>query len=360
MLMKNEQQSPAKKTVLGVMSGTSLDGIDLVLVSFYFTDKWYYTVHQVLTQPYPEKWVRRLQGANRLNGEALTALDSAYTAYLAGQLKIFMQANATIDIDFISSHGHTVHHQPERGYTYQIGNLPSLAVLTQKKVVCDFRSADVALGGQGAPLVPGGEVHLFPDFDACVNLGGFANISVHEDQSVLAYDLCAVNTVLNVLAQEGGNLYDAGGEMARKGTIISALLTQLEALSFYAKNPPKSLGIEWVNTEVVPVLEAFSTFPLADRIHTYVIHIGQIIGQALPPQGKVLFSGGGVWNHYLMESIKANTTATIEIPSKEVVDFKEAILFAFLGKLRTMDQPNCLASVTGARHDHCSGEIFFP
>ena len=360
MLMNNEQHSDAQTTVLGVMSGTSLDGIDLVLVSFYFKDKWHYTVHQSHTQPYPQEWVRRLQGASQLTGEALAALDKAYTAYLATQLNIFMQANAAINIDFISSHGHTVHHQPERGYTYQIGNLPALAAMTQKKVVCDFRTADVALGGQGAPLVPGGEVHLFPDVNACVNLGGFANISIHKNQSVLAYDLCAVNTVLNALAQKGGFPYDAGGELARSGSIIPALLTQLQELSFYNKNPPKSLGIEWVNTEVVPVLEAFSTFPLTDRLHTYVKHIGQIIGQALPPQGKVLFSGGGVWNHYLMESIRASTTATIEIPFEEVIDFKEAILFAFLGKLRTMNRHNCLASVTGAREDHCSGEIFLP
>lgn len=358
--MKDTSHFEGSFTLLGVMSGTSLDGIDFAIVRFSFTNRWEYKVLQTLNDPYPLHWQKRLQYADALQGESLHDLDSAYTKYLASRLNGFMQTQGSIPIDLISSHGHTVHHQPEKGYTYQIGNLPELATLTHKNVVCDFRTADVALGGQGAPLVPGGEVFLFDHFDACVNLGGFANITFLNAAQPLAYDLCAVNTVMNALMAEIELPYDHEGALARSGELIPSLYNQLNQLPFYPQSPPKSLGIEWVRKSLFPLLQGYNHHPLKDRLHTYVLHIAKQIGSVLPSRGKVLFTGGGVWNCFLMDCIQEHTAAKIQLPSEELIDYKEAIVFAFLGLLRWRNEINCLSAVTGAKNNHSSGKIFFP
>ena len=349
-----------EKSVLGVMSGTSLDGIDLAVVHFTYEGRWTFEVEAAATLPYSNEWILDLQQVSQLSLDAIKLLDQKYTIYLANQINTFLSDHAIDNIDFISSHGHTVLHQPEKQLTYQIGNLPVLAERTQQTVVCDFRTANVALGGQGAPLVPGGEVHLFPSYDALVNLGGFSNISLHGKAEVQAYDICAVNVVLNTLAQRQGYAYDEGGALARRGALIPALFSRLEALDFYRLQPPKSLGVEWVEKNITPVLKEYEDAATSDLLFTYSQHIAVQIAHHLPSKGSVLFSGGGSYNDFLMERIRHFSEAEIVLPSPQIIEFKEAIIFAFLGLLRVQNLPNCLASVTGSSIDHSSGNIFFP
>lgn len=348
-----------EKMVLGVMSGTSLDGVDLALVRFRKEETWSYQTFATSTQPYSKKWRDQLSNCAFLSKEDLKELDHAYTTYLGNVIQDFL-AQQEFSPDFISSHGHTALHQPDQGITYQLGNLPQLAKIIGHKVICDFRVGDVALNGQGAPLVPSGEVHLFNQYKACVNLGGFANVSRLDQLPLAAYDICPVNSVMNALVKPLGIAYDKGGGLARSGTIIPALLDALNQLAFYSKSPPKSLGIEWVKATVFPMLSHFKDESMNDLLHSFCHHCAIQIANQLPATGKVLFSGGGSYNTFLMELIDHYSTAEIVVPSSEVIEFKEAIIFAFLGVLRELELPNCLASVTGAQFDHTSGNIFLP
>ena len=348
------------KTVLGVMSGTSLDGIDLALVRFEKKERWSFKFIHAETVPYSPHWQRRLQKLTRFKLEELHDLNVDYTNYLGEVIESFLKNNPTEKLDFISSHGHTALHQPQEGITYQIGNLPQLASALGHAVICDFRVADVALGGQGAPLVPGGEVHLFTNYAACVNLGGFANITQLEQQPTTAYDITAVNVVLNALAQKQGMPYDKNGESAASGKLITSLLNELNALSFYSILPPKSLGVEWVESTILPLLEQYQEESMADLLHTYTVHCAKQIAKELPGRGDVLFTGGGAFNSFLMEKIKAFSRCNIVLPENDLIEYKEALIFAFLGVLRDLQLDNCLASVTGAKHNHSSGNIFLP
>lgn len=348
-----------QKTVLGVMSGTSLDGIDFVLASFQKNQAWTYRILAALTIPYPEGWVSQLATSALLVKDELAQLDREYTLYLGKTINRFLKAQKH-QPDFISSHGHTVLHQPDQGLTYQIGNLPALATITGHKVICNFRVADVALKGQGAPLVPGGELHLFKDYAACVNLGGFANITRLDLASVLAYDICPVNVVMNALVRPLGLDYDKDGMLAQSGLVIPSLVEELNQLAFYKRPFPKSLGVEWVSTNIHPILKRYKEAEVADLLHSFSHHCAKQILQQLPEKGKVLFTGGGSYNSFLLRLIQAQSSAEIELPSAQLIEFKEALIFGFLGVLRQMNELNCLSSVTGAIRDHSSGEIFSP
>ena len=252
--MKNK----GRYCVIGVMSGTSLDGLDLALIEFVLDNKkWEYQLISTATKSYTEQWKQMLTEARLMKPEQLALLDLNYTNFLAEQIQLFINENSDHTIDLISSHGHTVFHQPEQGLTFQIGNQKQLADLLQHRVVCDFRVQDVALGGQGAPLVPGGEFHLFSEYAACVNLGGFANISLLGDFSPIAFDIAAANLIFNFYAHKLNLAYDAGGAIASKGKIVKPLLDELDALSFYNEAPPKSLGVEWLAQNVTPLLSSY-------------------------------------------------------------------------------------------------------
>ncbi|MEN8769029.1 MAG: anhydro-N-acetylmuramic acid kinase, partial [Candidatus Arcticimaribacter sp.] len=231
-----------EKTVLGVMSGTSLDGVDLAMIQFIHNGEWDFSILNATTIPYPEEWLEHLKNCVDLSKKDLATLDHDYTLYLAKIIQDFL-AEQPLPPDFVSSHGHTVLHQPENDVTYQIGNLALLAKTTGHKVICDFRVADVALGGQGAPLVPGGEVHLFSNYAACVNLGGFANITLLSNDPVVAFDICPVNIVMNALVQPLGLAFDNKGDLAKSGQLLTELLDKLNRLEFYQATFPKSLGI---------------------------------------------------------------------------------------------------------------------
>ncbi|MBQ0786049.1 MAG: anhydro-N-acetylmuramic acid kinase [Oceanihabitans sp.] len=345
--------------IVGVMSGTSLDGIDLAYITFNFDTTWKFKIECCNTISYSEEWLDILKHLVGRSSEELQQIDINYTAHVAEVITAFIAENNIQDIDAICSHGHTALHRPKNSLTYQIGNLKELATLTKHKVVCDFRVQDVALGGQGAPLVPIGDQLLFSEYDYCLNLGGFANVSYLENQKRIAYDICPANIVLNKYSNMLGLAYDDKGEIAKSGAFLDQLETELQNLPFYKQSPPKSLGLEWVETKIFPKLEA-SKHKEADVLHTFTEHIANQIAASFKTGTKILVTGGGAYNDYLMSRINSKKKLNLKIPSKELIEFKEALIFGFLGVLKMRDEVNCLASVTGAKQDHSSGEIYLP
>ena len=345
--------------VLGVMSGTSLDGIDLAEV-FFTVDQgvWTYEFGHTQMLPYDEKREKAfLADLVSLNPEELDAADSRYSQFLGEQIKAFISKYNIQHLDAVCSHGHTALHRPDLGVTRQIGNQKRIAEISGQRVVCDFRVQDVALGGQGAPLVPIGDRLLFGDFDYCINLGGFANLSYEQDGLRIAYDLCPVNIILNKLVEPLGLDYDDGGKIAQSGTVNYELLKQLNGLDYYAQEPPKSLGLEWVRSEIHKKFKLNELTP-ADALATFVEHMAYQIAKPLKEESKVLFTGGGAHNEYLLQRIESYKSLKITVPDKQLIEYKEALIFALLGVLKLRDEVNCLASVTGASKDHSSGLIF--
>lgn len=343
------------------MSGTSLDGVDLAYIAFAKADKWTFDIKYAETVSYSSQWKQRFQQAVELQKKELQILNEDYTELLAELIQDFItkisETTYFEGIDLVCSHGHTVLHQPENGITLQIGNLPELAQKLKKTVVCDFRIQDVKLGGQGAPLVPIGDRLLFQHYDYCLNLGGFANISFEEKGNRLAFDVCPVNIVLNHLTEKLGFPFDDGGKIAQAGNVSDELLKKLNGLNFYKLPHPKSLGLEWVHKEVFPLLGK-SGLKVEDQISTFTEHIALQLAAVFKPDSSVLVTGGGAYNGFLLERLKHHNNLNLVLPNKKIIEFKEALIFGLLGVLKMRSEVNCLASVTGAKRDHSSGEIY--
>lgn len=345
-----------KIRAIGMMSGTSLDGMDLVAAEFWDSDKkWNFRIVNACTIPYTDEWNTNLHKAHQLDGKKLISLHSEYGDFIGKEIGKFCEENS-FHPDLIASHGHTIFHQPELGFTFQLGHGANIASATRFTTVSDFRTGDVALGGQGAPLVPIGDALLFEDFDYCLNLGGFANISFDADGRK-AFDICPVNFVLNHLSARLGKSFDDKGALGRSGILVPSLLENLNELPFYKQNAPKSLGREWVEKWFLPQI-ARPHIPEQDILRTVYEHIGMQIGASIEKKKRVLVTGGGAYNTFLMERIDHHSQARIEIPTPEIIDYKEALIFAFLGVLRLRGQNNCLASVTGARRDNQGGVVY--
>lgn len=339
------------------MSGTSLDGIDLAYCSFN-SDGNEFNISNVATYKYDIEWKERLKNAYLLGGLELALLNAELSKHFAITIKHFIKEYKLNSIDAIASHGHTIFHQPEKGFTQQIGEGSYIAAETGIKVISDFRSADVALGGQGAPLVPIGDVALFYKYKNRINLGGFANISFEKDNVTYAFDICPANMALNDVVNKLGFEFDENGEIASSGNLDSALLLRLNEIEYYQKKNPKSLGIEWYQEVFKPIIESSSSSS-KDILRTLIEHISIQISNSMV-KGNVLISGGGAHNLFLIERIKANCANNIHIPSEKIIDFKEALIFAYLGHLRIQKKNNILSSVTGSSRDHCAGSIHLP
>ncbi len=339
------------------MSGSSLDGLDLALVRFQEENGEYgFTIMEAETLPYSGHWEARLSEAFHKQPEELAQLDKDYGKYLGEQVLAFANKHKASP-DFVASHGHTIFHRPEQHYTLQIGDGQELAKVCGFTVVNDFRSEDVSKGGQGAPLVPIGDKLLFADYEICLNIGGIANLSYDEDGRRIAYDICIANQGLNYLASMNGLEYDCDGTMARSGEVDINLLKQLNSHSFYGQLPPKSLGREFFEAHQKAILKGIS---LPDMLATLTEHIALQI--ALPismlPKGKIFVTGGGAKNKFLVERLQARTKHEVVVPEKQIIDYKEALVFAFLGLLRLKGKTNVLSSVTGAESDSCSGRVW--
>lgn len=345
---------------MGVMSGTSLDGIDLAHIHFFITEgQWSFTLQECETISYSLEWQNKLRNAVHFSSDELTQLNLTYTPLLGSIISKFIKKHQIQQLDAVCSHGHTVLHQPQNGVTLQIGNLPEIAKICNQTVVCDFRVQDVAMGGQGAPLVPIGDRILFNNYEYCLNLGGFSNVSFEHQGNRIAFDISPVNTVLNFLAEQLGNSYDEGGKWAASGTINTELLQILNNISFYQQKFPKSLGIEFVKNIIIPILDNFE-ISLENKLCTFVEHIAIQISQALPTtEGNMLVTGGGAYNLFLLERMKHYMPLLkLTIPEAKILEFKEALIFGLLGILKLRNEINVLASVTGAPRNHSSGIIF--
>ena len=342
---------------IGLMSGTSLDGLDICFAEFEKQGTaWKFEILKAETIPYSKDFEDKLRNSINLSAVELLELHSEYGFYLGKSVNHFIHKNNIEKVDLISSHGHTVFHQPQKKFTLQIGDGRAIKIETDLPVVYDFRSQDVLLGGNGAPLVPIGDEFLFSQYDACLNLGGFSNISLKLKDRRIAFDIAPVNIVLNKLAQNFNQNFDINGDLAKQGKINKEVLHKLNSLDFYSQSHPKSLGIEWCNENIFPL---FKDLDSKDILATFTDHAAEQISKVFNQYQlkKVLFTGGGTYNSYLIEKIKEKTESQVIIPEKEIIDFKEALIFAFMGVLRINNEINILSSATGSRKDHSSGII---
>jgi anhydro-N-acetylmuramic acid kinase len=347
------------KYIIGVMSGTSLDGLDIVYVKINAAENYSFEIVKAETISYSNEWKSTLEEGFHLSGEKLVKLDADYGIYLGKTLLNFIEENNIEKVDFIASHGHTIFHNPEKKYTFQIGNGPYITAITGIKTICNFRVQDVALGGQGAPLVPIGDELLFSEYDYCLNLGGFSNISFNKNQQRIAFDICPVNIVLNHYVATLKMEYDDKGKIASEGNIEKNLLLALNSLPFYNDAKPKSLGYEFVVETIFPMIERHN-LSIKDVLRTFVEHIAIQISKKIDSDSEktMLVTGGGAFNTFLMARLQSYTNTKLIIPEKTIVNYKEALVFALLGLLKDEGKNNCLKTVTGASKDHSSGVVF--
>lgn len=345
--------------IIGLMSGTSLDGLDIACCTFEQNgESWSYKIEEAVTYKYNEEWSKKLASIHNSSAYEFALANTKYGYYVAEKVNEFISDKNIKGIDLIASHGHTIFHQPEKNFTFQLGSGAAIAGRTGITTVCDFRSLDVALNGQGAPLVPIGDALLFSGFEYCLNLGGIANISFDNNGKRAAFDICPVNLVLNTVAQKLGKTYDSEGDFARSGSLNNKLLDKLNNLDFYKTTGAKSLGREWVEQVFFPVLNSFE-ISAHDKLNTVCEHIAlQIAKHAKNTTAKMLVTGGGAYNSYLMERLKVHIQAEVIIPDNQTIEYKEALIFAFLGLLRFEQKNNTLASVTGASTDSTGGAIY--
>lgn len=338
--------------ILGIMSGTSLDGVDLAICRLGRNPD-QYEIIRAETITYRAEWTAKLKQAERCSGIELMQLHREYGKFLGTLAKEFVGESK---VDAIASHGHTIFHNPSKGLTFQIGCGAELAAASGITTVADFRITDVAHGGQGAPLVPAGDATLFGQYKYCLNLGGFINVSFDESGRRIACDIAPMNYVLNRLAQREGKSFDEGGKMAASGKCIPSLLDKLNSLSYYSAPSPKSLGREWAEKEIFPLLhDEYITY---DLLHTFTIHAAEQTAKYLQQDGLVLITGGGAYNTFFIEELKKRSATEIIIPDSKLINFKEALIFAWLGFLRLRNENNALSSVTGAKRNSCGGAIY--
>jgi anhydro-N-acetylmuramic acid kinase len=349
--------------VIGVMSGTSMDGIDLVHCTLTQNDsKWDFKINAAKTVEYDEKWRLRLSKLRSQSAYNFVRTDRYYGEYIGLLINDFLK-ETNLTADLISSHGHTIFHQPENNLTTQIGSGHAISAVTGIPSVTDFRAMDVVLGGQGAPLVGIGDQLLFGEYDMCLNIGGFANISAQVDGQRVAYDICPANILLNRIAREYDLEFDEDGKIAEQGKVDYDLLAELNDIDYYHQPYPKSLGREWINQNFWGIVRECK-IDKQDKMKTLVDHIAGQIGQNIDQLAgenssgiRVLATGGGVLNPVLVDYLRSNTDAEIVVPDAELINFKEALVFALMGVLRIQNKPNVLSGLTGADADSIGGSL---
>ncbi|SHK57590.1 anhydro-N-acetylmuramic acid kinase [Maribacter aquivivus] len=352
--------------IIGLMSGTSLDGLDLAYCHIWEKNGvWEFDIKETKSVKYSSEMLNTLKNAISLSAEKLIKLHNTYGTWLGEQTSIFINVNK-LDVDYIASHGHTTHHRPEMALTFQVGSGQHLANATGIKVIADFRTNDLALGGQGAPLVPIGDRMFFNEYDYCLNLGGISNVSFEVKDKRIAYDIGLANMILNYITRKVDLEYDEDGKLARSGNINTKMLEQLNSLKYYLLPHPKSIGYEWFLEEVVPIVED-NDDTIENLLHTSIHHICDKVAQQINLNFKhnkqqLLITGGGALNSFLIETLqqKLGDTTKVVVPEKIIIEFKEALVFALMSVLRVEQLTNVLSSVTGAKKDSSSGVLFIP
>jgi anhydro-N-acetylmuramic acid kinase len=363
-----------KYRAIGLMSGSSLDGLDIACCDFIFdSDKWSFETTNAEVINYPQELLTEIKALPTAGAKTFWETHTRLGNFFGEQVKNFISRHLVRDINLVSSHGHTVFHFPEKHFTTQIGDGSAIAAQSGLPVVCDFRSMDIACGGQGTPIVPIGDLLLFKGYKFCLNIGGIANISCKlagSEKNIVAFDICAANQVLNALANNLGAAFDAGGKFAQSGKLNDELLNALNQLTYYQMPYPKSLDNSFSSEMVLPILQK-SSISTEDKLHTYTEHIAQQLAKhiktimirekpAFNANDKMLVTGGGALNTFLIKRLKMQTGITIEVPSQELIKFKEAIVIAFMGVLRLRNQVNVLKSVTNAYKDTVGGAVYLP
>ena len=350
--------------IIGLMSGSSLDGLDMAHCIFSINgDTIGYEITHAECLDYPVDWRNRLRNAHLLSGSNLLLLHSAYGQYLGDAVNAFIKQNNITRVDAIASHGHTVFHDPKNKMTFQLGHGAFLAKQTNLQVVADFRQEDIAAGGQGAPIVPIADKYLFADYDVCINLGGIANVTIKKNDYMLAYDVCVCNQLLNHFANAAGKPYDSNGAMAAKGRIATALLDSWNAHSYFGRNAPKSLSNFFVAQMIAESIK--QDCAVNDLLRTACEHVAVQINAVLehysvPAAAKILLSGGGACNAFLVKCVMEKCTAEIVVPEEQIIHYKEALAMAFMGLKRLRNEVNILKQYTGAQSDSIAGVIYNP
>lgn len=350
---------------LGLMSGTSVDGLDVVSARFTLNpdNTWSHRLEAFTTLPYPVALRSSLWNAMSLSAESLARLDAEWGRWAGAAVASWMVENGVGTPDVVGSHGHTVFHRPEEGWTHQIGSGADLHAALDVPVVCDLRSLDVALGGQGAPLVPLADQALFGAWDVALNLGGFANLSLeHPQHGRIAWDVGPANLLLNMVVGTRGLDMDRDGKGAAEGTVLPALLEAWKRLEHHAQVPPKSLGREWLEGQVWPhAQKALEQHTMEDVLATVVAYAAWAVARDVPDGANVLVTGGGALNPTLMKALEeaaAGRQVVWDIPERNLIEGKEALVFAWLGLLRWLDMPNAIPSVTGATKASSGGALW--
>ena len=343
--------------IIGLMSGTSVDGLDICYVSFDNHDPSKYEIIDCETIDYDDNLKTKLKNVIEMDNDQIKQIDKEFGEFIGLNVLKFIKKNTLYKADLISSHGHTVFHEPEFNKTLQIGNGEIINKITKIKTVNNFREQDIQLGGQGAPLVPIGDKLLFDDYKYCLNLGGFTNISVKDSRTIFAYDICPLNTVLNHYANKLGYECDLGGKLSKKGVINIDLFNELNDLDYYKKSYPKSLGLEFVIENIFPITEKYKMKEV-DILATYIEHASFQIKRNIDNGSKVLLTGGGTFNNNLIKTLNHDSKINFIVPDKTIINYKESLIFALLGYLKINGKVNCLRSVTGASNDHSSGDIY--
>lgn len=361
-----------KYRAIGLMSGSSLDGLDIAYCEFAVdAGNWTFKILKTDMVPYPDEWIQEFKRLPIANAKTLWENHTALGHYFGELVNAFIKKNSLKDkIDLVASHGHTIFHFPDKKFTTQIGDGAAIAAKTNLPVICDFRSTDIADGGQGTPIVPIGDKLLFPHFRFCLNIGGIANVSCKANHSIVAFDICPANQIMNMLANRIGKEYDADGTIAAQSKLHEDLLKRLNKIDYYSRPYPKSLDNSFSREVVLPVLEEVQ-IPVEDKLRTYSEHIADQLAHHIKmiakkekldfdAKDKILATGGGAFNKFLIERIHAKTKITVEVPGDETVKFKEALVIAFMGVLRMRNEVNVLKSVTDASRDSVGGGVYRP
>lgn len=359
--------------VLGLMSGSSLDGLDLAFCKFDLSKGLDHIGWEIIaagTLPFSPMWVSRLQHLPQQDALTFCKTNTYYGHYLADLVKQFLYKHQ-LQPDFIASHGHTIFHYPDKRLSVQIGDGAAMAALTGLPVICDFRTQDIAIDGEGTPIAPIADRYLFKGYDFYLNIGGIANITAEIDNKYIAFDIGPANQIFNALAQEVGQAYDAEGALARSGNLHKELLSQVNAIAYFQETYPKSLDNSWIRQHILPI---YMNSPISweDRLHTATEQLANQVAKSIQQicerekmkkdSYKMYITGGGAFNSYLMECIDKHCQplgVKIVVPGEKIIKFKEAILMALMGVFRIEKIPNCFSSVTGAKNDTIGGAIYW-
>lgn len=357
--------------VLGLLSGSSLDGADLAVCSFSVdpltpTKLLSWNIHLARTIPYPQEWITRFKNLPGASARDLVLADTELGHYYGVLINQLLKEHS-ITVDLISSHGHTIFHFPELKTTTQIGDGAAIVSETGIDTVTQLRSVDVAFAGEGAPLAPLGDRYLYPGYTYYLNLGGIANVTAYQDEKIIAFDICPCNQIFNALAETIGQDFDRDGAIAASGNLNHPLLARLQDDDYLIKPYPKSLDNTWSQEHQVKQAIQWDA-RLEDKMNTAVefvaLEIAKACRQLTQPESSTerptLFcTGGGALNAHLISRIAFHCPEIeLVLPSRKIIEFKEVSFIALAGLFRCLRVPNLYASVTGAPSDTINGALY--